>query len=95
MTGNVPLSAGMSSSAALEMAVVKALDALCGSRLEWLEMARIGQGSENNYVGANTGLMDQFSSLKGRRGHLILSDFRTLQVENVPVPEGTAFSTRL
>lgn len=91
VTGNVPLSAGMSSSAALEMAVVKALDALCGSRLEWLEMARIGQGSENNYVGANTGLMDQFSSLKGRRGHLILSDFRTLQVENVPVPEGTAF----
>lgn len=91
VTGNVPLSAGMSSSAALEMAVVKALDALCGSKLDWLSMARIGQGSENNYVGANTGLMDQFSSLMGKAGQLIYSDFRSLTVSNVPMPEGTAF----
>ncbi|MGN0866474.1 MAG: galactokinase [Oligosphaeraceae bacterium] len=91
VTGNVPLSAGMSSSAALEMAVVKSLDKLCGSELGWQEMARIGQGSENHYVGANTGLMDQFSSLRGRRGHLIHSDFRSLQVVNVPVPQGTSF----
>ncbi len=91
VSGDVPLSAGMSSSAALEMAVVKALDALCGTHLEWLAMAKIGQGSENNYVGANTGLMDQISSLMGQKGHLILSDFRSLQVSRVPVPAGTAF----
>lgn len=91
VSGDVPLSAGMSSSAALEMAVVKALDALCGTGLDWLAMARIGQGSENNYVGANTGLMDQISSLMGQKGHLILSDFRSLQVSRVPVPGGTAF----
>ncbi len=91
VTGDVPLSAGMSSSAALEMAVVKALDKLCGSALGWQEMARIGQGSENHYVGANTGLLDQFSSLMGRQGHLIHSDFRSLEVVNVPVPQGTSF----
>ena len=91
VSGDVPLSAGMSSSAALEMAVVKALDALCGTELDWLAMAKIGQGSENNYVGANTGLMDQISSLMGQKGHLILSDFRSLQVSRVPVPAGTAF----
>lgn len=91
VTGDVPLSAGMSSSAALEMAVVKALDKLCASGLDWQQMARIGQGAENHYVGANTGLMDQFSSLMGRQGHLIHSDFRSLQVANVPVPQGTSF----
>ncbi len=91
VSGDVPLSAGMSSSAALEMAVVKALDVLCGTELDWLAMAKIGQGSENNYVGANTGLMDQISSLMGQKGHLILSDFRSLQVSRVPVPAGTAF----
>lgn len=91
VSGDVPLSAGMSSSAALEMAVVKALDALCGTELDWLAMAKIGQGSENNYVGANTGLMDQISSLMGQKGHLILSDFRSLRVSRVPVPAGTAF----
>jgi len=91
VTGDVPLSAGMSSSAALEMAVTKALDALTGSNLDWLTMAKIGQGSENNYVGANTGLMDQFSSLMGKEGQLIYSDFRTYDVKNVPIPQGTAF----
>ena len=91
VTGDVPLSAGMSSSAALEMAVVKALDALAQSNLDWLTQAKIGQGSENHYVGANTGLMDQLSSLKGKEGQLIYSDFRSYEVKNVPIPQGTAF----
>ncbi|MCQ2396092.1 MAG: galactokinase [Lentisphaeria bacterium] len=91
VTGDVPLSAGMSSSAALEMAVVKVLDALSDSKLGWLEQAKIGQGSENHYVGANTGLMDQLSSLMGREGQLIYSDFRSFEVKNVPIPTGTSF----
>ncbi|MFA6929370.1 MAG: galactokinase [Lentisphaeria bacterium] len=89
--GTVPLSAGMSSSAALEMAMLLILLRLANTELPWLECARIGQACENQYVGANTGLMDQFSSLMGKKGHLIYSDFRDYTVKNVPIPEGTAF----
>ena len=86
----VPMSAGMSSSAAMEMSFCFALGRLAGADLPWLEWARIGQGAENNYVGAKTGLMDQFSSLKGMPNQLVFSDFRSLEVRNVPLPEGTA-----
>ena len=89
--GTVPLSAGMSSSAALEMAMVMLLQRMNGYDLGWLESARIGQACENHYVGANTGLLDQFSSLKGRKGQLIYSDFRSFNVENVPMPAGSVF----
>jgi len=90
LTSTVPLSAGMSSSAALEMAVAFALDKLVNANLSWLELAKIGQGSENNYVGAMTGLLDQFSSINGKKNNLVFSDFRSLEVENVALPEGTA-----
>ncbi|MBT3380079.1 MAG: galactokinase [Lentisphaerae bacterium] len=86
----VPMSAGMSSSAALEISVAYALGELAGADLPWQEWAKVGQGAENNYVGAKTGLLDQFSSIKGKAGQLVFSDFRTLEVENVPIPEGTA-----
>ncbi len=86
----VPMSAGMSSSAALEMSFALAVGRLGGIDLPWTEWARIGQGAENNYVGARTGLLDQFSSLRGRKGHLVFSDFRTLEVDNVPLPAETA-----
>ncbi|NLF19228.1 MAG: galactokinase [Lentisphaerae bacterium] len=86
----VPLSAGMSSSAALEMSVLLALLRLAGRDLDWREMARVGQACENDYVGARTGLLDQFSSLRGQAGHLVYSDFRSLEVAAVPLPAGTA-----
>ncbi|NOY82573.1 MAG: galactokinase [Kiritimatiellaeota bacterium] len=86
----VPMSAGMSSSAALEMSFALAMGRMAGIDLPWTEWARIGQGAENNYVGARTGLLDQFSSLRGRKGHLVFSDFRTLEVDNVPLPDETA-----
>jgi len=91
LNGTVPLSAGMSSSAALEMAMVLCLEELAGVKLGWLEEAKIGQAAENKYVGANTGLMDQVSSLRGKEGQLIHSDFRSMDVYNVPMPSGTAF----
>ncbi len=91
LMGEVPLSAGMSSSAALEMAMMLILNELSGANLAWQDCARIGQACENGYVGANTGLMDQFSSLRGRRGCLVYSDFRTLEVRNIPMPENAAF----
>jgi len=91
LLGSVPLSAGMSSSAALEMAMVMVLNRLSGAGLEWLQLAKIGQGCENHYVGAQTGLLDQFSSLKGKAGQLIYSDFRSYDVANVPMPSGSIF----
>jgi galactokinase len=87
---SIPLSAGMSSSAALEMSMALAMSHLAGADIPWQETARIGQACENLYVGANTGLLDQFSSLRGKADQLVLSDFRTLEVSNVPIPEGTA-----
>lgn len=87
MNSNVPLSAGMSSSAALEMAALTAIDSLNALDLDWLEKAKIGQACENQYVGANTGLMDQFSSLRGEAGRLVFSDFRSLTVQTVPFPD--------
>jgi galactokinase len=86
----VPMSAGMSSSAALEMSMLLALLRLARRELDWRELAKIGQACENLYVGAKTGLLDQFSSLKGKEGHLVYSDFRSLEVRNVPLPAGTA-----
>ena len=91
VTGDVPLSAGMSSSAALEMSMTLILDRLSDARLTWLEMAKIGQACENNYIGAHTGLLDQISSLKGKAGQLIYSDFRSFSVANVPMPSGAVF----
>ncbi len=89
--GDVPLSAGMSSSAAFEMATVMAVTRLAKADLDWLQMAKVGQGSENNYIGAHTGLLDQFSSLRGKKDSLVFSDFRTLETAAIPIPKGTAF----
>ena len=89
--GDVPLSAGMSSSAAFEMATVMAVTRLAKVNLDWLQMAKVGQGCENNYIGAHTGLLDQFSSLRGKKNSLVFSDFRTLETDTIPIPKGTAF----
>jgi galactokinase len=87
---DIPLSAGMSSSAALEMSAALAIGKLAGIELPWLEWAKIGQACENLAVGARTGLLDQFSSLRGKHGQLVFSDFRDLTVRNVPLPQGVA-----
>ena len=90
MGSTIPMSAGMSSSAAFEMSFGTMMLALAGVELEWRELAKTGQACENRYVGANTGLLDQFSSLMGKADQLVYSDFRGLEVENVPLPKGTA-----
>jgi len=90
ITSEVPLSAGMSSSAALEMAVGLVLCRLAGVTLAPAELARVGQGAENHFVGARTGLLDQFTSLNGQADHLVHIDFRTLEVAAVPCPPGLA-----
>ena len=86
---SVPLSAGMSSSAALEIAAGFAFREVWNIDLPLADWARVGQGVENHYMGLKSGLLDQFSSIFGKRDSLILSDFRTVEVvKNVALPHG-------
>ncbi|BDD81525.1 galactokinase [Tsukamurella pulmonis] len=87
LRSDVPVGAGLSSSAALECAVLLALTASSGA-LDRTELARIAQRAENDYVGAPTGLLDQMSSLHGAEDTALLLDFRTLAVDPVPLRLG-------
>ncbi|MBV9574483.1 MAG: galactokinase [Acidobacteriales bacterium] len=84
--GRVPMGAGLSSSAALEVSVSKGLMELSGQSMNGVEMARLCQRAENEFVGARCGIMDQFSSIFGRAGHAMLLDCRSLELEYVPLP---------
>ena len=83
--GDVPLGAGMSSSAALESCFAFALDDLFGGgRLDRMTLARIGQATEHKYVGVKCGIMDQFASLHGREGALMRLDCRSGEFQYFP-----------
>ncbi len=89
VTSTVPLSAGMSSSAALEVSACFAFSKAFGIEFSNPDWARIGQGSENNYIGIKSGLLDQFSSIFGKKDSLIYCDFRTVEViRNVKLHAG-------
>ncbi|MEW6635643.1 MAG: galactokinase [Actinomycetota bacterium] len=83
--GDVPLGAGLSSSAAIEAATALALDALFGFSLGRKDLAVICQKAENSYVGVQSGIMDQYASLLCERGSALLVDCRTLEAETVPL----------
>lgn len=88
-SGNVPLGAGMSSSAALESTFAFALDNLFSLGIEKFELARIGQATEHNYVGVKCGIMDQFASVFGKKGSLMRLDCKTSEFEYFPFnPKG-------
>ena len=89
--GNVPLGAGLSSSAALEISAGLALGALYGINVDRLELARIGQAAEHEYAGVKCGLLDQITSLFGQENHLVMSDFRTVEVATVPLGDDSVF----
>ncbi len=88
--GNVPLGAGLSSSAALESCFAFALnDMFNGNTIDKFELARIGQSTEHNYCGVNCGIMDQFASVVGKKGQLMRLDCRSMEYEYYPFnPEG-------
>ncbi|KAA6329469.1 Galactokinase [termite gut metagenome] len=87
--GDVPLGAGMSSSAALESTYAYALNELFDGKIDNFELAKIGQATEHNYVGVNCGIMDQFASVFGKAGSLIRLDCRSLEYEYFPFdPKG-------
>ena len=77
--GDVPLGAGMSSSAALESTYAFALNDLFSLNIDKFELAKIGQATEHNYTGVNCGIMDQFASVFGKKDHLIRLDCRSLE----------------
>lgn len=87
--GNVPIGSGLSSSAALEMAAVQAFAAAGNFTVPPDQAARIGQRAERDYVGANTGLMDQLASALGQPDRVLLIDCRDLSYRPVPTPAGT------
>lgn len=83
--GNVPLGAGLSSSAALESCFAFALnDLFNGNTIDKFELARIGQSTEHNYCGVNCGIMDQFASVFGKKDHLMRLDCRSMEYEYFP-----------
>lgn len=86
--GEVPISAGLSSSAALEVASALALMSLGPIDLPLTEVAQLCQQAENGFVGARVGIMDQFVSCLGKAGHALLLDCRSLRYELVPIPKG-------
>ena len=83
--GNVPLGAGLSSSAALESCFAFALNDLFNDNsIDKFELARIGQSTEHNYCGVNCGIMDQFASVFGRKGNLMRLDCRSMEYGYFP-----------
>ncbi len=83
--GNVPLGAGLSSSAALESCFAYAMnDMFNDNKIDKFELAKIGQSTEHNYCGVNCGIMDQFASVFGKKDHLIRLDCRSLEYEYFP-----------
>lgn len=87
--GDVPLGAGMSSSAALESTYAYALNDLLNLGIDKFELARIGQSTEHNYVGVKCGIMDQFASIFGKKGNLIRLDTKSMEYAYFPFdPKG-------
>ncbi|MFC1712666.1 galactokinase [Candidatus Poribacteria bacterium] len=84
-TGNVPRGAGLSSSAALEVAMAMTFEKMSGLEIDPAEMALICQKAENQFVGVNCGIMDQFISRMGRKDNALLLDCRSLEFELVPL----------
>ena len=88
MAGDVPIGAGLSSSAAVELATARAFAAV--SHIDWdpAAMALLAQRAENEWVGVNCGIMDQMISAVGRDGYAMLIDCRSLATRAVPIPAG-------
>jgi galactokinase len=88
--GDVPLGSGLSSSAALEVATMTALTDLMGVQIPGPKLARLCQRVENEFVGANCGIMDQFISANGKENHALLLDCRDLSYRLAPIPADVA-----
>jgi galactokinase len=86
-TSNVPMGSGLSSSAAVEVAMAFALSSMFNLDASLAELAAVGQEAEHTFVGMPCGIMDQFISALGQKDHALLLDCRDLQYEVVPLPQ--------
>ena len=84
LTGNVPQGSGLSSSAALEVATASLVSALCDLDISPVSMARLAQRAENEFVGVQCGIMDQFISRLGQEDHALLIDCRSYEYRHIP-----------
>lgn len=84
---DVPTGAGLSSSAALEIAAGLTFTEMSGQRIDRAVLAKAGQQTEHEFVGARVGIMDQFVSAHARSGHALLLDCRSLEYEHVPLAQ--------
>jgi galactokinase len=89
IVSDLPVGSGLSSSAALEVGTAVSLLASLGAELPDLEVPRLCQAAENGFVGARTGIMDQFTSAFALAGNALLLDCRSLKFEQVPLPDST------
>lgn len=85
ISSDVPVGAGLSSSAAIEIAVGFALSGVNNYEIDKIQLALIGQAAEHEYVGTKSGIMDQYASAFGRAGHALLIDCRELQSKTIPL----------
>ena len=92
MGGDIPIGAGLSSSAATEIAIALA----CSIASDWtwdpVAMARIGQLAEKSWVGINSGIMDQMVIANAEKGHALLLDCQSLEIKHIPIPEEVIFA---
>jgi galactokinase len=86
VASTIPSGAGLSSSAALEVAIAFAMLGLAGLPIDRVAVAKLAQRAENEYVGARVGIMDQFVCANARKGHALFLDTRSLAFEHVPIP---------
>jgi galactokinase len=85
INSDIPIGAGLSSSAALEVAVGFALTRIGGAEIDGLKLAQVGQRAEHEFAGVRSGIMDQFASVFGRDGHALFLDCRSMEWSAVPV----------
>lgn len=90
MAGDVPVGAGLSSSAAVEIAATRAFSLASGWEWDPRRMAQIGQRAEVEWVGVNSGIMDQMVSAAAVAGHALFLDTRSLEYEHIPLPKDVA-----
>jgi len=91
LSSNLPMGAGLSSSAALTVATQRCLQKLWGFTMPALEMAKISREAEHRYAGVKCGLLDPMAILHAKKDHLVLIDFRSLEVTPIPFSEEALF----
>jgi galactokinase len=91
ISSNLPMGAGLSSSAALTVATQRCLQKVWNFSLPSIEMARISQESEHRYAGVKCGLLDPMAILHAKKDHLLLLDFRSMEVKSIPFPSTATF----